>query len=119
MKGQANGSFMFIPTDRYLKIDEERYTELVDQFGEKIAEEVTTYTMDSALVEKYGEIISDLISNCGDIPENDKERLINIACSYTVKKGTIQALDKFEGTIPELLEEIKPVYQLKGIKINE
>ena len=119
LKGAAPASYMFIPTDRYLKIDEERAAELQEEFGEDIVEETTTYTMDAKLIEKYGAVISELIGKCKAISDDDKGNLISIATSYSVKKGTINELHKYEGTIPEILEEIKPVYQVKGIRIDE
>jgi hypothetical protein len=119
LKGAAPASYMFIPTDRYLKIDEDRASELQNEFGESIVEETTTYTMDAKLIEKYGAIISELIGKCKAISDDDKGNLISIATSYAVKKGTISELHKYEGTIPEILEEIKPIYQIKNIKIEE
>jgi len=118
-KGLDNASFMFIPTDRYIKIDEDRYNELVDQHGEDIATETTTYIMDSKLVEKHGETISELIAKCKSIPQEDKEALIQAVVSYTIAKGTISDLTKYDATIPEMLEDIKPVYQLKNVKVDE
>jgi len=118
------GGFMFIPTDRYITIDETRYEELISKYGEDIAVEETKYEMDSKLVEKWGSIISELIGNCEEIPDEDKENLIKITSSYTVKKGAINDIEKIggslhEATIAEVLDEIKPVYQLKGIQVIE
>jgi hypothetical protein len=118
-KGLDTASFMFIPTDRYIKIDEDRYNELTETHGEGIATETTTYIMDSKLVEKHGETISELIAKCKSIPQEDKDALIQAVVSYTVAKGTISDLTKYDATIPEMLEDIKPVYQLKNVKIDE
>lgn len=119
MKKIPSASLMFIPTDKYIKIGEERYKELVETYGEEIATENTTYTMDGKLIEKYGELLSDAISKIKGIPDRDKEKLISAVTSYSIKKGTISDLEKFGATIPEMLEEIKPVYQMKNIKIDE
>jgi len=122
MKKSAPASFMMIPTDKYIKIDEDRYNELTAEFGEDVATEETTYQMDSKLVEKYGEIISELITNCKKIKDSDKDKLINAVTSYSVAKGTISDLknEKFKGnSIEDMLTEIKPVYQLKGFRIED
>lgn len=119
MKKLPSASLMFIPTDKYIKIGEERYNELVSTYGEDIATEKTTYTMNSSLIEKYGEILSEAISKIKEIPKDDKAKLISAITSYEVKKGTISELDKFGGTIPEMLEEVKPIYQMKNIKIDD
>ena len=119
MKKLPSASLMFIPTDKYIKIGEERYNDLVDVYGEEIATEKTNYTMNSALVEKYGDLLSVAISKIKEIPEDDKAKLISAVTSYEIKKGTISELDKFGGTIPEMLEEVKPIYQLKNIKVDD
>ena len=110
---------MFIPTDKYIKIGEERFEELRSTYGGEIVEENTTYTMDAKLIEQYGELLSDAIAKIKGIPDNDKKKLISAVTSYSIKKGTISELDKFGATIPEMLEEIKPVYQMKNVKIDE
>jgi hypothetical protein len=111
---------MFIPTDKYIKITKERFEELKDSYGEELVEETTTYTMDSELVEKYGDILSDLISKCKAITKEDKEKLIQATNSYSIRKGTISTLkENFSShTVGEMLQEIKPVYQMKGIRID-
>lgn len=119
MKKLPSASLMFIPTDKYIKIGEERFEELRGTYGEEIVEETTTYTMDAKLIEQYGELLSDAISKIKAIPESDKKKLISAVTSYSIKKGTISELDKFGATIPEMLEEIKPVYQMKAIRIDD
>jgi hypothetical protein len=114
----GTSSLMFVPTDRYIKIDEERYNDLQTTYGEEMVEKTDTYTMDTKLVEKYGQIISDLIINCSDIEEIDKANLISVATNYSVKKGTISTiLEKFkEHSLETVFEDIRPVITLKNIK---
>ena len=119
VKGQPDASLMFIPTDKYIKIGEERYNELVETYGEDIATEKTTYIMDAGLVEKYAEQLSEAIQKIKGIPDEDKEKLIQAVVSYEVAKGTITELPKYPATITEMLEEIKPVYQMKNVKVEE
>jgi hypothetical protein len=119
LKGQEDASLMFIPTDKYIKIGEERYKELVESYGEGIAEEKTTYTMDAALIEQYGELLSEAIHKIKGIPDSDKKKLISATVSYSIKKGTISDLPKFPATITEMVEEIRPIFQLKNIKKGE
>jgi len=118
-KGQSDASLMFIPTDKYIKIDEARYNELTEEFGPDIAEEKTVYTMDATLIEQYGELLSEAIQKIKGIPDADKKKLISATTSYNIKKGTISDLTKFPATVGEMLEEIKPVYQMKNVKIEE
>ena len=77
--------------------------------------------MDSALVEKHGEVISNLIEKCKLIPDDDKEKLISAVVKFEVKKGTLSDLSTKYAAIPmtQILQDIKPVYQLKAIRIDE
>jgi hypothetical protein len=75
--------------------------------------------MNSELVEKYGELLSNAIAKIKEIPDSDKAKLISAITSFEIKKGTISDLDKFGGTIPEMLEEVKPIYQMKNVKVED
>jgi hypothetical protein len=118
-KNINDAAMLFIPTDKYLTIDEERYDELKKTYGEDMVEEKDTYTMDTELIEKYGEIISDLIEKCKKISEEDKANLIAVTTKYTVKKGTISDLKKFKKPIEEVLMDAQPVYQMKSVRIED
>jgi hypothetical protein len=114
-----NASVMFIPSDRYTKIDEERSNELIEKYGEGMVEESTTYIMDSALVEKYGDVISDLITNSKKIEKADKEKLISAKVDYSIAKGTISSLNEYNlYDMKEIISDIKPVFMLKNPKIS-
>lgn len=121
VKDLKPASLMFITADRYIKVDKVRAAELREKYGDEIVEEKTTYMMDTALVEKYGEVISNLIEGCKSIPEADKEKLISAVVSYEVKKGTIGDLKTRYASKPveEVIEDVKPVFQMKNIKIEE
>lgn len=114
-----SASAMVIATDRYLKIGKEEYEKLTETYGADIAQEKTTYVMDSALVEEYGEIISNIIMSSKLLPDHVKNELIKANTTYEVTKGTISDLPKFPGTTTELLEAVRPVYQLKNVKIDD
>lgn len=108
--------FMFIPMDKYITITAERAEELQETFGEEIVEEETTFSFDSAMIEKYGEILSRLIEESDEIKESDKEKIIKATTKYSVAKGTI---DKFAtyGDVNEVMEAVKPVVSLKNVEI--
>ena len=108
--------FMNVPTDKYISINEERAEELKEAYGEEIVEEKTTFSFDSEMVEKYGEVLSMLIENCDEIKESDKEKIIKAVTTYSVAKGTI---DKFKqyGDVTEMIETVKPVVAIKNVEI--
>ena len=107
---------MFVPSDKYITINADRADELREAFGEEIVEEETTFGFDSTMIEKYGEFLSRLIEECGDIAEKDKEKIITATTKFSVAKGTI---DKFTtyGDVNEVMEAVKPVVSLKNVEI--
>jgi hypothetical protein len=123
-KSGKTASMMFIPTDRYITIDEERSKQLAEEFGEDVIEEKPTYTIDPEMVEKYGEIISELILNSKKIAEEDKEKIITGTVKYTVRKGTIDKmknyLKKFTApNVKSFIDEIKPVFMIKNVHLDK
>ena len=108
--------FMFVPTDKYISINEERAEELKEAYGEDIVEEKTVFSFDETMIEKYGEILSSLIENCDEIKDSDREKIIKAVTTYSVAKGTI---DKFKqyGEVTEMMETVKPVVAIKNVEV--
>lgn len=117
---QENGldvaQLMFVPTDRYITINEDRAEELREMYGEEIVEEETTFSFDAKMIEKYGEVLSDLIMSSPDIADADKEKIIQATTKFNVAKGTI---DKFAdyGDVEEVMEAVRPVVALKNVEV--
>lgn len=109
--------FMFVPTDRYISINEDRATELQETYGEDIVEEKTTFAFDSDMVEKYGEVLSRLIEESAEISERDKEKIIKAVTTYSVAKGTIDNFAKLGDNVAEMIEATKPVVALKNVEV--
>lgn len=109
-------SVMFIPTDKYITVTEARAEELQETYGQEIITEETTFGFDSTMIEKYGEILSRLIEECGEISEKDKEKIITATTKYSVAKGTIDKLNQY-GDVTEVMEAVKPVVALKNVEI--
>jgi len=103
---------MFIPQDKYITIGEERAEELAETFGEDIVTEETNFSFDARMIEKYGEVLSDLIVNSADIAEADKTKIIKAVTKYSVAKGTIDKLDNY-GEVSSVMEAVRPVVMLK------
>ena len=113
---EDTAQFMFIAADKYITITEARAEELQETYGDEIVEEETTFSFDSTMIEKYGEILSRLIEESDEIKESDKEKIIKAVTKYSVAKGTI---DKFStyGDVNEVMEDVKPVVSLKNVEI--
>ena len=108
--------FMFIPMDKYITITEARAEELQETYGTEIVEEETTFSFDSTMIEKYGEVLSMLIENCAEISEADREKIIKATTKYSVAKGTIDKLNQY-GDVTEVMEAVKPVVALKNVEV--
>jgi hypothetical protein len=116
---EVNGDtsqFLFVPTDKYITINEERAEELKEAYGEDIVEEKTVFSFDSDMVEKYGEVLSMLIENCDEIEESDREKIIKAVTTYSVAKGTIDKFNQY-GEVVEMIETVKPVVSIKNVEI--
>ena len=116
---EVNGDtsqFLFVPTDKYITINEERAEELKEAYGEDIVEEKTTFSFDNDMIEKYGEILSMMIENSDEISEVDKEKIIKAVTSYSVAKGTIDKFNQY-GEVVEMIETVKPVVAIKNVEI--
>lgn len=119
--GLDTAQTMFVPSDKYITINEDRANYLVETFGETSVEEKTTFQFDNEMVDKYGEILSSLIEACDEITDQDKEKIIKAVTTYSVAKGTIDNLkDYSEETdmeIVDIVEEVKPVIALKNVEV--
>jgi len=116
VQGEDVAQLMFVPSDKYITITEARAEELRDVYGDEIVTEETTFGFDSAMIEKYGEILSRLIEESDEISDRDKEKIITAKTTYSVAKGTIDNLSKF-GEVSVVMEDVKPVVALKNVEI--
>lgn len=122
-QGLNTAQYMLLMSDKYIKIDSARAEYLKENYGADIVNETETYEFDQKMVEKYGEVISDLIMNCEQIEENDKEKIIKAVVSNTVAKGTIDKLkiyaDKSGVKVADMVDIVKPVISAKNVEYIE
>lgn len=107
---------MFVPSDKYISINEKLASELRENISEKIVEEKQTFSFNNDMIEKYGEVIARLIEESTEIDEDDKEKIIESNVSYSIAKGTIDELAEY-GDVTELIEAVKPVFSLKNVEV--
>ena len=107
---------MFVPSDKYIKIDEKRKNELQEKYGDDIITEETEFSFDSEMIEKYGEVLSELIMGCEEIDDSDKEKIIVSKTSFNIAKGTLDKLIDY-GELNEVMEDINPVLSIKNVEI--
>lgn len=106
---------MYIPTDNYTKIDEERAEVLASKYGEDVIDEKVEYTFNKELLEQYQEVLSELISNSKKIKEEDKANLIKATVAYKVAKGTVDTLVS-AANMDEMFDDLGVIVQLKRTK---
>lgn len=120
-RDQDIAQMMFVPSDKYISINEDRATYLVEAYGEDAVEEKTSFSFDNEMVDKYGEILSQLICDCEDIDEDDKEKIIKATRSFSIKKGSIDKFKEFaeeaDLKVLDVVEEFRPVVGLKNVEV--
>lgn len=117
LSSDSQASVMFVPMDKYIKCDESRANDLRDAYGDDVVTEKTEFVLNAALVDKYGEVLSDLIENSPDISDDDKAELIQARVNITVSKGAIEkAFTWGKGMVSDFIRDIQPIFAMKGAK---
>jgi hypothetical protein len=110
IEDETGSTCMFIVMDKYTSVDETK-AGMLGQFEGLLSENVV-YKFNADLVEKYGAVLSELILNCPDIDEEDKNNLISGEKTFAVTKGSIDRLMQYDS--PEaVFELINPIVALK------
>lgn len=113
----SQASVMFVPMDKYLKCDEARFDELKAAYGDDVVTEKTEFIINADLLEKYGDVLSDLIEGSDLIAEDDKILLFQAKTSYSVSKGSIEkAFTWGKGKVADFIRDIQPIFALKNAK---
>ena len=107
---------MFLPTDKYITINEDRADDLIETFGEEVVTEDTVFSFDAKMIEKYGEVLSRLITESDEITDADKGKIIKATTKYSVTKGSINKFAEY-GDVESVMEVLKPVVALKGVEV--
>lgn len=114
LESDSGEKVLVVPTDRYLKIDDERAQELKDEYGDEIVEEKTTWSFNAKLLGKYQDEISELIMGADFMSNDEKEDLIVPNVALNIKKGAInEAMTLGKGNVIDFLADIAPVVSLK------
>jgi hypothetical protein len=110
IKDSTGNSCMLIVMDKYTIVDEGKAA-ILGNYDGLLAENVV-YKFNAELVEKYGQVLSELILNCPNIDDIDKGNLISGEKSYSVAKGSIDRLMQFNDP-KQVFELINPIVALK------
>jgi len=117
---ENGGSFMFLPTKRYIKVTDDRVDHLKETYGTDVIEENTTYGFNPSILEKHMNDIAELLMSAEFLTDEEKDALIEAQTDYSVNKDV---LDNFyvmkveKGVeIEDCIEDFNPVCQIKYLK---
>jgi hypothetical protein len=110
IQDDTGNTCMFICMDKYTIVDENK-AGILNQFDGLLAENVV-YKFNAELVEKYGQVLSELILNCSDIDDMDKGNLISGEKTFSIAKGSIDRLMQYDNP-EQVFELINPIVALK------
>ena len=96
--------------DSYKKVEPEKRAILQENYPD-LLETTIVYTMDTTLLDKYGEVLTNLINNSKDIEEKDKEKLVKGESTTTIKSGSVDKLLNYPNP-EEVFTLIEPVMAL-------
>lgn len=108
IQDETGATCMFICMDKYISCDETK----ADFLPEGLVSEKTVFTFNAELVEKYGEVLSELIGSCKKIADEDKAMLISGEKTFSIAKGSIDRLMQYDNP-QEIFELINPIVSLK------
>ena len=110
IQDETGNACMLIVMDKYTIVDETK-AGILANFGGLLAENVV-YKFNAELVEKYGQVLSELILNSPDIDDMDKGNLISGEKTFSVAKGSIDRLMQYDNP-EQVFELINPIIALK------
>jgi len=109
LQDAEGGQLMAIFMDKYGIVDAEKAERLKEY---NLITEKKVFKFNNELLEKYQDIIAEVLTNCPDIDAEDKPNLIEGELTYHVESGAIEKLFAFPN-MEEVFELIKPVIALK------
>lgn len=110
IQDKSGAQVMFIVMDKYTKVDETK-AEVLKEFDGILSSKVV-YTIAADMVEKYGEVLSNMIMASDEIAEEDKSKLISGELTYSVEKGSIDRILQYPNP-DQVFELINPIVALK------
>jgi hypothetical protein len=118
VKSETGANVMFLPTDKYITVDETQAGALKETYGDAIVEEKTVFSFNNEMLEKYQEVLADMIENSDKIAKDDKDKLIVAATSYSVAKGSIDKAITVGKDVKAFIGDIQPVFTMKNAKVE-
>lgn len=115
-QGNEKVQVLLTPKDQYSKIDDSQATILTERFGPKFVETKTQFMFNDQMLQKYSHILDRLITECEEIDEEDKNKIIEAKVTHTVAEGTIDKMLNY-GDVGEVFQIIKPTTALSSWQV--
>jgi hypothetical protein len=120
VEAEDGSSVMFLPTKKYIKIDEAQANVLKETYGDAVVEETTSYGFNTDILMKNMNVISKLIEESDEISDSDKENLIEAKTAITVEKDALDKVYTYAtesgNSVKDVLTDLQPVYQMKNAR---
>ena len=118
---EDGSTVMFVPTKKYIKIDEASANVLKETYGNDIVTEKELYSFNTEILEDHMEEISELINSSKKMTKAEKENLIVAKVEFAVASDTLDKVytiaKESKKTCLEVIKDIQPVCMLKGAKV--
>ena len=101
---------LFIVMDKYKKVEPEKAAILEQYSG--LLETVTTYSFNPEVLDRVGDVVSNLILNSKELSDEDKKKLLIVDTTIAIKKGTIDRLMDYDDP-EQIFDLIEPILALK------
>ena len=111
-------SVLFVPSDRYISLNETTKSQLMGEFGRDVIQETHEWSISPEMVQKYLPLLKEMIQNSGEIQQEDKSKIFIQSVKYSVKPGTIDNLSNL-GQVEQVFERVRPVVSLKNIQVQK
>jgi len=111
-------SVLFVPSDRYISLNETTKSQLMGEFGRDVIQETHEWSISPEMAQKYLPLLKEMIQNSGEIQQEDKSKIFTQSVKYSVKPGTIDNLSNL-GQVEQVFERVRPVVSLKNIQVQK
>ena len=120
LSNKAGDSGLFVVTKgfKYSNLDEERVEHITSIYGEETINTENKFSINPELVEKYGQVLCDLIMASKKIADEDKAQLIKLEQTVRINGEYVidnlyELAEKTKQTVEAVINDLEPTTQLK------
>lgn len=107
----------YTSADAYQSVKADKAAILRELYGDDVVTEKDVYKINSDMLQKYSQVINDLIVGSKKIAEEDKLKLIECVTTYSVKEGIVDDIltlsKESKRPVDLVLADFGPTFQVK------